>query len=100
MPRYTQPKKTWRYSMEFKAMAVQMSLQGGIQVQQVGKGLDIHPFMLSRWRKEFREGKIMSDARKRPTTAKNNATPTTDELVALEQLHRENARACKRRMTF
>lgn len=95
MPRYTQPKKTWRYSMEFKAMAVQMSLQDGIQVQQVAKGLDIHPFMLSRWRKEFREGKIMADARKRPTTAKENVTPTTDELVALEQLRQENARLQK-----
>ena len=30
----------------------------------VAEALDIHPFMLSRWRKEYREGKIVADKRK------------------------------------
>jgi transposase len=51
MPKYTQPRKTWQYSNEFKVKAVQLSLIEGIQVQEVAKTLDIHPFMLSRWRK-------------------------------------------------
>ena len=34
-----------------------MSYQEGIQIQQVAEGLGIHPFMLSRWRKEYREDK-------------------------------------------
>lgn len=95
MPKYTQPKKTWRYSMEFKAMAVLMSLQDGIQVQQVAKGLDIHPFMLSRWRKEYREGKIMADTRKRPRLADGKPAPSTEALSELEQLRRENERLQK-----
>ena len=45
--------------MEFKARAVEMSLQEGIQAQQVADGLGIHPFMRSRWRKEYREGRIV-----------------------------------------
>lgn len=57
--------KTWKYSMEFKARAVEMSLQEGIQVQQVAEGLGIHPFMLSRWRKEYREGRIVRDRHRR-----------------------------------
>ena len=65
MPKYNNPRKTWRYADEFKIRAVEMSYQEGIQVQQVAEGLGIHPFMLSRWRKEYREGKIMSDGRKR-----------------------------------
>jgi transposase-like protein len=57
MPKYTQPRKTWQYSKEFKVKAVQLSLIEGIQVQEVANTLDIHPFMLSRWRKEYRSGK-------------------------------------------
>ena len=33
MPKYNQPRKTWQYSNEFKAKAVQLSLIEGIQVQ-------------------------------------------------------------------
>ena len=65
MPKYTQPRKTWQYSNEFKVKAVQLSLIEGIQVQEVANTLDIHPFMLSRWRKEYREGKIVADKRKK-----------------------------------
>ena len=37
----------------------------GVQVQQVAAKLDIHPFMLSRWRKEYREGKFVTDRKSR-----------------------------------
>lgn len=65
MPKSNQPRKTWKYSEEFKAKAVQLSLMDGIQVKAVAETLDIHPFMLSRWRKEYREGKIVADKRKK-----------------------------------
>lgn len=48
MPRYNQPRKTWCYTNEFKAKAVQLSLPPNIQVQEVAHTLDIHPLMLSR----------------------------------------------------
>jgi transposase len=56
------PKKVQRYSLEFKRMAVKLSQRSGIQVQAVAEALDIHPFMLSRWRKEFREGRLRGRA--------------------------------------
>ncbi len=31
-------------------------LRDGVQVQAVAEALEIHPFMLSKWRKEAREG--------------------------------------------
>lgn len=65
MPRYNNAKKTHRYTEEFKAKAVQLSHLEGVQVQQIAESLGIHPFMLSRWRKEFREGSIVADRRKR-----------------------------------
>ena len=55
MPR-AGPKKVQRYSLEFKLTAVRLSQQPGMQVQAVAAALDIHPFMLSRWRKEVRDG--------------------------------------------
>ena len=72
MPRYKNPRKTWQYPDEFKAKAVQLSLLDGVQVQEVARMLDIHPFMLSRWRKEYREGKFaMKRVKKAPDEAKS-----------------------------
>ncbi len=45
-----------RYSPEFKLTAVKLSRMSGVQVQTVADALDVHPFMLSRWRKEARDG--------------------------------------------
>ena len=61
MPKYTNPRKTWHYLNEFKVKTVQLSLLEGEQVKEVAATLDIYPFMLSRWRKEYREGKIVAD---------------------------------------
>jgi transposase len=53
-------RKINQYSEEFKATAVGLSSLRGVLVQDVADSLDIHPFMLSRWRKEVREGKIVA----------------------------------------
>ncbi len=50
------PKKVQQYSREFRLTAVRLSQQPGLEVQAVAAALDIHPFMLSRWRKEARDG--------------------------------------------
>ena len=55
MPR-AGPRKVQRYSLEFKLKAVKLSHLKGIEVQAVADALEIHPFMLSRWRKEARDG--------------------------------------------
>ncbi len=48
-----------RYSEAFKAEAVRLASIPGVLVQDVAASLDIHPFMLSRWKKQCREGIIM-----------------------------------------
>jgi transposase len=50
--------KKHRYSNEFKMTAVKMSNHPSVLTQDVAKALNIHPFMLSRWKKEYREGKL------------------------------------------
>lgn len=67
MPRYNQPKKTHRYTTEFKTKAVRLSHMEGVQIQEVAKTLDIHypPLYTVSGRKEYREGKRVPDKRQR-----------------------------------
>ncbi|WP_445157275.1 transposase [Halomonas sp. E14] len=50
MPEMLTGKKTQRYSTESKVKAVEWSHQAHRSVKGVAEALDIHPFMLSRWR--------------------------------------------------
>lgn len=54
------PRTTYRYSEQFKATAVRLSQLPGIAVRDVAESLYIHPFMLSLWRKQAREGRIVT----------------------------------------
>jgi transposase len=63
MARNKGPRKVHRYSATFKLKAVQLSDLAGVQVKDVAEALDIHPFMLSRWRKEAREGRLRAAGR-------------------------------------
>ena len=54
------PRTTHKYSDEFKSTAVRLSQLPGVEVQDVAASLYIHPFMLSRWRKQAREGLIVT----------------------------------------
>lgn len=56
------PRRVNRYSNEFKITAIKLAGMPGTLIQDVAKILDIHPFMLSRWKKEYREGKIAGTA--------------------------------------
>ena len=58
MPRAKRLARVHRYSLEFKLSAVRLSKLAGVQVQQVADALDIHPFMLSCWRKQVRDGAL------------------------------------------
>ena len=95
MPKYTQPRKTWKYTNDFKIKAVKLSFQESIQVQQVATGLDIHPFMLSRWRKEYREGKLQGDNQKRVGVNKSKQTIGARNLTENARLKKEVERLKK-----
>ena len=84
MPR-SGPRTVRRYSDEFKLTAVRLSQQPGIQVQTVAAALAIHPFMLSKWRKDARDGRLSGRAPKAPP-----AGPAR-EIAKLQQLEREYA---------
>ena len=54
------PRTTYKYSEKFKATAVKLSEWPGVKCKDVADSLCIHPFMLSRWRKEYREVLIVA----------------------------------------
>jgi transposase len=57
-------------------------------VQAVAEALDIHPYMLSRWRKAFREGRLRPEAAK--AEQKRSKTPPMREVRRLQELEREH----------
>jgi transposase len=62
MARITGPRKVYRYTNDFKLKAVKLTEIGSIQVKQVAAALEIHPWMLTRWRKDKREGLLKGRA--------------------------------------
>ncbi len=52
------------YDDSFKATAVELGTLPGVQAQDVAAVLDIHPVMLYRWKKEYRDGDIMKKSDK------------------------------------
>jgi len=79
-------KKIHRYSVEFKLTAVKLSHMPGVEVQTVASALDVHPFMLSRWRKEVRDGVLRGRPRRVDLPARS-----TREIKQLQALKREHA---------
>ena len=63
MARPNSKKRTGKYPREFKTKAVQLSHLSGARVDEVAQSLSIHPNMLSKWRREFREGLLVPDKR-------------------------------------
>ena len=53
-----------RYGEQFKATAVKLSSLRGVMIKDVAEALDIHPFMLSLWRKQVRDGVIVAKSAK------------------------------------
>ncbi len=87
MPRYNNPRKTWAYSTEFKIQAVRLSGDPHHRIADVAAGLGIHPCMLSRWRKEYRDGILQGDGKLRIGMSKKKKSPPKKitEIAALKK---------------
>ena len=87
MARRVGPKKVRQYSLEFKLKAVKLSQLKGIEVQAVADALEIHPFMLSRWRKEARDGVL----RGRVSLPRAVQAPPARDMKRFQALQRAHA---------
>ncbi|MGH9905026.1 MAG: transposase [Pyrinomonadaceae bacterium] len=77
-------RKISRYGGEFKVTAVKLSNLPDVLIQDVAAALDIHPFRLSRWRREVREGDLVAKRVKVDVA-------TAAELARLRELERKYA---------
>lgn len=75
------------YDDEFKATAVELGALPGVQAQDVALVLDIHPVMLYRWKKEYRDGDIMKKSDKGLLDSE-----TKRELKRLKQVEKAHER--------
>jgi len=79
-------KRLPRYPLQFKVKAVKLTQIPGMEVQAVAEALDVHPVMLSRWRQEFREGRL-KDVAPRPAISKK-VVREIQRLQEVEKAHR------------
>jgi len=63
------------YKYNFKVAAVNVANHIKIPTKAVAEALNIHPFMLSRWKKQMRDGVLRKDHEKAP----NENSPNTLE---------------------
>ena len=75
------------HDVQFKRQAVKVANHPEIRTQDVAAALGIHPFMLSRWKRELRDGKVMIDRPKK----KLRAATLKDADERIRELERENA---------
>ncbi len=79
------PRKINRYGVDFKLQAVWMSEQPGVLIKDVAESLCIHPFMLSKWRKEVRDGVLVGEVE----PVKSVAVAELQRLRELELKYRQ-----------
>ena len=94
------PRKVYRYSDEFKLKAVKLSQIEGVQVQDVAHALEIHPWMLTRWRKLVREGLLKARAGIAPEARRQNEVRQVAKLRAELALLREEHELLKKAIRF
>jgi transposase len=72
------------YGLNFKLRAVQLSNQPGVLVKDVADSLDIHPFMLSKWRKQVRDGHLRGE----PASIEPQAVSELQRLREVEKKYK------------
>ncbi len=80
------------YNYQFKHTAVSVSNHEHIQVQDVADALNIHPFMLSRWKKQMRDGILKDNDQEARSVSELNAGKKKIKKLErnLKQLREEN----------
>jgi transposase len=76
-----------RHDIQFKLHAVALANHPLIRTQDVAAALDVHPFMLSRCKKEMRDGKLVMEK----SSKRRKAVTLSEAEVRIRELERENA---------
>ncbi len=87
------------YSREFKVMVVRLTNLDEIKIKTLSDCLGLHPLMVSRWRKEVRDGKLVADETRRVRmtleSASKSGKKTKQTKNKTQRLEEENKRLKK-----
>jgi len=95
-----EPRKLYRYSAEFKLKAVKLSQIEGVRVQDVADALEIHPFMLSKWRRDARAGRIRAQVEVEPAALAQREVQQLAQIKAQYALLKEEHELLKKAIRF
>jgi len=95
MAKITSKERVLEYSKEFKVMMVKLSHVEGIQTKQIADSLNLHPLMISRWRKEVRDGKLVAHDLRRIQMTLKNPSHLKKQRATNKKLKQENERLKK-----
>jgi transposase len=79
---------------------VQLSQRPGLEVKSVAAALEIHPFMLSKWRKDVRDGRLSGHASKAPKLGPAREIAKLQELEKAHALLKEEHELLKKAIRF
>jgi transposase len=71
------------YNYQFKHTAVSVANHPDIQTQDVAEALKIHPFMLSRWKKQLRDGVLEDNDQE--ARSRNELLKAKEKIKKLER---------------
>ena len=80
-----------RYSVDFKRLAVALSLHPDILSTEVAAHLGIHPVMLYRWRMEMRKGELPGKEKVDDIATETDLIKANRRIKKLEQALKETA---------
>jgi len=89
MPARKGAKKVNKYSLELKRTAVRLTRAPGARVKDVAGSLDIHPFMLSKWRRLVRECLLVQKPKAKAKTSRRTRAPSMVQMSKYARLKRE-----------
>ena len=74
-----------KYSVDFKRLAVALTLHPDILSQEVAERLGIHPVMLYRWRMEMRNGELPNKEKVEDIVTETDLVKANRRIKKLEQ---------------
>jgi len=96
MGRIKSKQRVIAYSKNFKIKAVKLSYLEKVQALEIAKVLGLHPFMLYRWRKEYKDGKLVADNDRHVTVTMSKSKKVRSQpKPEVERLKAENVRLKK-----
>lgn len=97
MAKILSSERVLEYSKEFKVMVVRLTHLEDVQTKVIAQCLGLHPLMVSRWRKEVRDGKLISDDTRRVRmTLESTLKPNKQNRKTKTQRLKEENRRLKK----